>query len=155
MQISKNFYLDEFITSQTAERLGIDNTPSDIIVKNLTALVDNILQPVRDHYDRPITISSGYRCPKLNKAIGGAVSSQHMKGEAADIHIPGVPNHELAQFIIDNFTFDQVILEFYTLGKPDSGWVHVAYSRTNPNKKSVLTAVLKDKKTVYLQGLVV
>ena len=155
MQLSKNFYLSEFITSQTAERLGIDNTPSDIIIANLTSLAKTVLQPLRDHYGCPVVISSGYRCPKLNKAIGGAVSSQHMKGEAVDIKVPGVSNYDLANYIKDNLNYDQVILEFYTLSKPDSGLVHVSYSRTNQNKKSVPTAVLKDKMNVYLQGLVV
>jgi zinc D-Ala-D-Ala carboxypeptidase len=152
MQLSKNFTLSEFLISQTASRLGIDNTPSQQVIDNLTALCQNILQPLRDKFG-PVVISSGYRSPQLNKAIGGAANSQHMLGQAADIHMPSMANDELARLIAKNFVFDQVILEFYTLGKPDSGWVHVSYNAAG-NKREQLTATKQNGATVYLKGIV-
>jgi len=98
-------------------------------------------------------VNSGYRSPEVNTAVGGSKTSDHCKGQAADIEIAGVPNAELAEWIRDNLAFTQVILEFYTQGIPDSGWVHVSYDPANLKKQS-LTAVKQDGKTVYLQGLV-
>jgi zinc D-Ala-D-Ala carboxypeptidase len=152
MQLTANFYLNEFLISQTASRLGIDNTPPDHAINNIRLLCENILQPLRDNYG-PVVVTSGYRCPELNTAIGGAVNSQHLEGKAADIHIPGIPNDQLARIIASQFQFDQVILEFYTLGKPDSGWVHVSYN-ADGNKRQELTAVKQNGKTVYLKGIV-
>jgi zinc D-Ala-D-Ala carboxypeptidase len=152
MQLTANFYLNEFLISQTASRLGIDNTPPDHVINNLRLLCENILQPLRDNYG-PVIVTSGYRCLELNTAIGGAVNSQHLEGKAADIHIPGMPNDQLARIIASQFQFDQVILEFYTLGKPDSGWVHVSYN-VDGNKRQELTAVKQNGKTVYLKGIV-
>lgn len=152
MNLSENFTLDEFLVSQTASRQGIDNIPSPEVVENLRNLVVNVLQPLR-HKFGPMCVSSGFRCPKLNAAIGGAVNSQHIYGMAADINIPGIGNDALAVYIRDNMDFDQVILEFYTPGKPASGWVHVSYN-TNGNKKDVRTAVKQNGKTVYLIGIV-
>ena len=112
-----------------------------------------VLQPVRDHFDKSVTVNSGYRSPEVNAAVGGSKTSDHCKGQAADIEIAGIPNAELAEWIRDNLAFTQVILEFYTQGIPDSGWVHVSYDPANLKKQS-LTAVKQDGKTVYLQGLV-
>jgi len=148
MNLSENFVLDEFLVSQTASRQGIDNIPSPEVVENLRNLVVNILQPLRNKLG-PMCISSGFRCPQLNSAIGGAVNSQHIYGMAADINVPGMGNDDLA----DNMDFDQVILEFHTLGQPASGWVHVSYN-IKGNKKDVLTAVKQNGKTVYLKGIV-
>jgi len=111
------------------------------------------LQPVRDHYARGVKVNSGYRAPEVNAKVGGSKTSDHCKGMAADIEIPGVPNHELAEWISKNLPFTQVILEFYTPGVPDSGWVHVSYDPADL-KKQELTAVKRDGKTVYLPGLV-
>ena len=152
MNLSENFVLDEFLVSQTASRQGIDNIPSPEVVENLRNLVVNILQPLRNKLG-PMCISSGFRCPQLNSAIGGAVNSQHIYGMAADINVPGMGNDELAEYIRDNMDFDQVILEFHTLGQPASGWVHVSYN-IKGNKKDVLTAVKQNGKTVYLKGIV-
>ena len=88
------------------------------------------------------------------EAVGGSSRSQHCKGEAVDIEVPGVPNAEVAQWIVDNTDFDQVILEFYTPGIPDSGWVHVSYNSKTFQRKSILTALKEDGKTVYKQGLI-
>ena len=150
--LSKNFTLTEFTKSQTALRLGIDNTPSEEHLAAAKLLFENVVQPVRDHFG-PTVINSGYRGPALNEAIGGAATSQHCRGEAVDIECPGVPNHEVAEWIENNLEYDQLILEFYTLGIPDSGWVHVSYIPEG-NRKQSLTAVKQDGKTVYLQGLI-
>ena len=150
--LSKNFTLTEFTKSQTALRLGIDNTPSEEHLAAAKLLFENVVQPVRDHFG-PTVINSGYRGPALNEAIGGAATSQHCRGEAVDIECPGVPNHEVAEWIQNNLEYDQLILEFYTQGIPDSGWVHVSYIPEG-NRKHSLTAVKQDGKTVYLQGLI-
>jgi hypothetical protein len=99
-----------------------------------------------------VRVNSGYRAPEVNASVGGSKTSDHCKGQAADIEIDGVANGDLAKHIVDNYKFTQVILEFYTKGIPDSGWVHVSYDANNL-KCQVLTAVKQDGKTVYLPGL--
>ena len=153
MKLSANFTLQEFTKSQTALRLGIDNTPEGEHLEAAKALFANVVQPVRDNFG-PTVINSGYRSPALNEAVGGSSKSQHCKGEAVDLECPGVPNAEVAQWIVDNLDFDQVILEFYTPGVPDSGWVHVSYRADGENRKSILTAMKEDGKTVYKTGLI-
>lgn len=153
MRLSKNFTMAEFTKSQTAERRGIDNTPEGEHLDAAVALFENVVQKVRDHFG-PTVINSGYRSPELNEAVGGSSRSQHCKGEAADIEVPGTPNAELAEWIVDNLDFDQVILEFYTPGIPDSGWVHVSYKADGENRKSILTAMKEDGKTVYKEGII-
>ena len=153
MRLSKNFTLQEFTKSQTALRMGIDNTPEGEHLEAAKALFENVVQPIREHFG-PTVINSGYRGPALNEAVGGSSKSQHCKGEAADIECPGVPNADIAQWIVDNLDFDQVILEFYTPGIPDSGWVHVSYKAEGDNRKSILTAMKEDGKTVYKTGLI-
>ena len=149
MKLSKNFWLKEFIKSETAIRKGIDNTPNRQITIALMKLVRYILQPLRDSYNKTVVINSGYRSPKLNKAIGGSSKSQHCKGEAADIEIPGVDNLEVAKWIAINTSFDQLILEFYEKGKPESGWVHVSYKDKKQNREQILRAIKKAGKTKY------
>ena len=153
MKLSKNFSLQEFTKSQTALRQGIDNTPNDEHLKAAQGLFENVVQKVRDNFG-PTVINSGYRGQALNEAVGGSSRSQHCKGEAVDIEVPGVPNAEVAQWIVDNTDFDQVILEFYTPGIPDSGWVHVSKKTKTFQRKSILTALKEDGKTVYKQGLI-
>ena len=153
MQLSKNFSLQEMIKSETALRHDMDNTPKTTEIANLVALCEKVLQPVRDHYQKGVKVNSGYRAPEVNAKVGGSKTSDHCKGMAADIEIPGVPNHELAKWISENLTFTQLILEFYTLGVPDSGWVHVSYDPADL-KKQEMTAIKRDGKTVYLPGLV-
>jgi zinc D-Ala-D-Ala carboxypeptidase len=116
-------------------------------------LAEKVLQPVRDHFGKGVKVNSGFRNQDVNQKVGGSRNSDHTRGQACDIEIPGVPNAELAEWIKDNLEFNQLILEFYTPGVPDSGWVHVSYIPED-NKKQVLTATKKDGKTVYLQGLV-
>lgn len=152
MKLSPHFSLSEFTKSQTAVRRNIDNTPSLTVIDNLQLLVDNVLQPIRLHFGLPITISSGYRSPQLNTAIGGSATSDHCLGMAADIEIIGVDNKQLAIYIRDNLPFTQLILEFYTKGVADSGWVHVSYDKADI-KKQVLSAAKVNGKTTYLQGL--
>jgi len=131
MKLSKNFSLDELTKSQTALRMGIDNEPTPGDLYNLSQLCDNILQPVREHFGKPVTVSSGYRSVALCEAIGSSAKSQHAKGEAADFEIMGIDNKEVAAWIRDNLEFDQLILEFYKDGEPSSGWIHCSYSDNN------------------------
>ena len=154
MNLSKNFTLKELTASQVAIRNGLDNTPDDKAIANLKTLVETILQPLRDHYGRSVRVSSGYRSPELNSFVGGSKTSDHCKGQAADIEIDGISNGDLAKYIADNFKFTQVILEFYTQGVPDSGWVHISYDANNL-KCETLTASIINKKTVYLQGFAI
>lgn len=152
MNLTANFSLAELTKSETALRHNMDNTPTDADIANLRILCEKVLQPVRDHYGKGVKVNSGFRHPDVNAAVGGSKTSDHCKGQAADIEIPGVPNHELAEYIAANYEFTQVILEFYTRGVPDSGWVHVSYDPTNL-KKQTLTATKENGKTVYLNGL--
>ena len=151
MKLSKNFSLAELTKSETAIRRGIDNTPSDEIVSNLTTLCNMVLQKVRDSHG-VVTVTSGYRSPELNKAIGGSTTSDHCKGLAVDFEVPGLDNKQLALWIEDNLTFKQLILEFYVEGEPNSGWVHCSFEEGD-NKNQVLTATKDGKKTVYLNGI--
>ena len=152
MNLSPNFTLSEMTKSETALRNNLDNTPGETEIANLKVLAEKVLQPVRDHYGKGVKVNSGFRHPNVNAAVGGSKTSDHCLGQAADIEIPGVPNHELAEWIKNNLEYTQLILEFYTRGIPDSGWVHVSYVPSNL-KKQDLTAVKENGKTVYLPGL--
>ena len=153
MQLTNNFSLAEMVKSDTALRHDMDNTPGEAEIANLKTLCEKVLQPVRDYFKTGVKVNSGYRHPEVNAKVGGSKTSDHCRGQAADIEIPGVPNADLAQWITENLDFTQVILEFYTQGVPDSGWVHVSYDPENL-KKQALTAVKQNGKTVYLNGLV-
>ena len=133
MKLSNNFDLAEFVKSDTATRLGIDNTPTFQEVENIARLVVNVLQPLRNAYGKPITVNSGYRCPALNKAVGGSTTSSHMKGEAADITAGSKEeNKELFELVKKlNLSFDQLIDE------KDFSWVHVSYRKGN-NRNQIL-----------------
>ena len=152
MNLSANFSLKELTKSDTATRLGIDNTPDDEAIDNLKTLCEKVLQPIRDHFSKSVTVTSGFRSSETNQATGGSKSSDHVKGQAADIEIAGVANADLAQWIMDNLEYTQLILEFYTPGIPDSGWVHISYDPNNL-KNQELTAVKVAGKTQYLNGL--
>lgn len=153
MNLTANFTLSEMVKSETALRHDMDNTPGEAEIASLRLLCEKILQPVREHYGKGVKVNSGFRHPEVNAKVGGSKTSDHCKGQAADIEIPGIPNADLALHIVDTYKFTQVILEFYTPGVPDSGWVHVSYDPANL-KNQVLTATKKDGKTVYLPGLV-
>ena len=146
MKLTKNFSLGEMTKSQTALRRGIDNTPTPDKIDPLILLCQKVLQPVRDHFDRPVTITSGYRSPELCAAIGSKITSQHTKGQAADFEVPGVSNMEVAQWIADNCEFDQLILECYTGG--NTGWIHCSY--VHEPRKELLTY---DRENGYRKGL--
>ena len=152
VRLSVNFSLQEYTKSQTATRQGLDNTPNEDHMASAKLLFENVVQKVRDHFGVTV-INSGYRGPALNTAVGGSSNSQHCKGEAVDIECPGTGNYDVAKWIEDNLDFDQLILEFYTPGVPDSGWVHVSY-KSEGNRKSVLTAMKEDGKTVYKNELI-
>lgn len=133
--MGKYFTINELTKSSTAQRLHIDNTPSQNVKDNLTKLIDNILDPLRELYGNPIIVNSGYRCPKLNKAVGGARNSQHLIGQASDIRTVSntkESNKQLFNLIKDSkLPFDQLINEY------DFNWVHVSYSPRN--RRQVLT----------------
>ena len=150
MKLSKNFSLTELTKSQTAERMGLDNNPSEDQTENLRHLCERVLHPVRDHFDDVVTISSGYRSEILSQKIGSSSKSQHCRGQAADFEIFGVENNKVSDWIKENLMFDQLILEYYTPGEPNSGWIHVSYNRDiNLNRKEYLMAIKVDGKTQY------
>ena len=137
MQITKSFSLLELTSSETAARKGIDNTPTVEIVANLRNLCENILQPLRDTYGKPINVSSAYRSPKLNKVIGGSSTSDHCYGRAVDFTLPDADYKEVFA-ILKGMDFDQLIWEMGNDNAPQ--WIHVSY-RIDGNRKQVLRAV--------------
>ena len=147
MQLSRNFSLQELIKSDTAIRKGIDNNPNSDQIEKLKLLCENILQPVRDHFGR-VKITSGYRSPELCQAIGSSVNSQHAKAEAADFECVGVDNAELADWINRELSYDQLIVEYYTPGEPNSGWIHCSWIAEQP-RASFLWAYRFEGKTKY------
>ena len=150
MQLSNNFSLKELTASQTAVRKGIDNTPGPEHQENLKSLCGSILQPVRDHFNRVVSVSSGQRSPELCTAIGSKITSQHAKGQAADFEIFGLSNKELADWINENLDYDQLILEYWKESDPNSGWVHCSYTNEN-NRKQYLKAYKENGRTKYEQ----
>ena len=151
MKLTANITLDELTKSQTAERKGINNNPNPKQIDNLKALATNILQPVRSHYDKPLIISSGFRCAQLCIEIGSVPTSQHVADDnaaAADFEIPGIDNRELALWIKSELDYDQLILEFYKDNEPTSGWIHCSYS-TDHNRNQSLRAMREDGKVIY------
>ena len=147
MNLTRNFTLQELIKSDTAIRKGIDNNPNADQVEKLKRLCENVLQPVRDHFGR-VKITSGFRSPELCVAIGSSVNSQHAKAEAADFEVIGVDNAEVADWVYTNCRPDQLILEFYTPGEPNSGWIHASWVEFNP-RVQYLRAYREDKKVQY------
>ena len=147
MNLTRNFTLSELTKSDTAIRKGINNNPSPEQIEKLKLLCENILQPIRDHFGR-VKITSGFRSPELCVAIGSSVNSQHAKAEAADFECIGVDNAELADWIHANLDYDQLILEFYTPGEPNSGWIHCSWTSDQP-RKQFLHAFKSEGKTKY------
>jgi len=147
MNLSRNFTLQELIKSDTAIRKGINNNPNAEQIEKLKDLCENILQPVRDHFGR-VKITSGFRSPELCHAIGSSVNSQHSKSEAADFECVGVDNAELADWIYQTLKYDQLILEHYTPGEPNSGWIHCSWIPDQP-RASFLWAYRSEGKTKY------
>ena len=147
MNLSRNFTLQELIKSDTAIRLDINNNPNTGQIEKLKDLCENILQPVRDHFGR-VKVTSGFRSEALCIKIGSSVNSQHAKAEAADFEVMGTDNAELADWIYSNLEFDQLILEFYTPGEPNSGWIHCSWISGTP-RASYLHAFKSEGKTKY------
>jgi len=145
MKLSNNFKLSEFTKSITANRLHINNQPTEIELNNIQELVNNCLQPISDHYKRAVMISSGFRSKELNKAVGGVNKgkniSQHVEGKAADFTVDGVLNIDVIKWISNNLEFDQLIEEF---GK----WIHLSYNK-DKNRKMILKAFKSNGKTIY------
>ena len=140
MKLSNNFSLKELTASQTAERKGISNNPSEDHMNNLKELCDNVLQKIRDHYNKVVSVSSGYRSPELCVSIGSSVNSQHAKGQAADFEVFGLSNADLCKWISENLEFDQLILEYHNIGEPNSGWIQCSYRADGENRKQILRA---------------
>lgn len=129
----KYFTIAELCKSTTADRLGIKNLCKQEHVVNLTALVDNVLDPLRTWYNKPLTINSGFRCPELNKAVRGSSTSQHMTGQAADIDTGDRQQNKLLfDYIQKNLPFDQLIDE------SNFAWVHVSYRADGKNRNQIL-----------------
>jgi len=149
MYLTENISLQELTKSESAVRFGIVNEPTNDIIFNLTNLAVNILQPIRDHYNLPLIITSGYRSPELCLKIGSSITSQHTKGQAADFEIGGVANKDLSDWIYQNLDYDQLILEFWNPDEPNSGWVHCSYKNQIENRKQYLRAYKENNKTVY------
>ena len=147
MNLSRNFTLQELIKSDTAIRLDINNNPNSGQIEKLKDLCENILQPVRDHFGR-VKVTSGFRSEQLCIKIGSSVNSQHAKAEAADFECIGVDNAELFDWIKSNLEPDQLILEFYTPGEPNSGWIHASWVEGTP-RASYLHAYKSEGKTKY------
>jgi hypothetical protein len=147
MNLSRNFTLQELIKSDTAIRMDINNNPNSGQIEKLKDLCENILQPVRDHFGR-VKVTSGFRSVDLCMAIGSSANSQHAKAEAADFECVGVDNAELADWIKRELPYDQLILEYYTPGEPNSGWIHCSYTEGMP-RKQFLHAFREDGKTKY------
>jgi hypothetical protein len=150
MKLSKDFTLQELTVSSTATKHGISNIPNQDQITNLILLCQFILQPIKEHFGKPVIINSGYRSPELCLLVNSTVTSQHTKGQAADFEINGISNKELADWIVANLDYDQCILEFWNKEEPNSGWVHCSYSFDH-SRKQYLKAVKTDKGTLYSQ----
>ena len=147
-RLSEHFTLQEMTRSQTASRKGIRNDPPAAAVRALTLLCENVLEKVRAHFDKPVIVSSGYRSPRLNRAIGGSASSQHCQGEAADFTVPGESNKAVCEWMERNLNYDQLIYEH-----GEGGWIHVSWS-AHRMRNQELSAKRVGGRTRYLPGIV-
>lgn len=138
-QLTEHFTLEEMIVSPTAKRLGLSNTPTAEHIENMRYCCEKILEPVRAKFG-PVTVNSSYRAPRVNQAVGGSKTSQHVNGQAIDFEVKGVDNKTVADWVADNLEFDQVILEFYTKGDKNSGWVHASIKKDGGNRRQRLIA---------------
>lgn len=148
-KLSKYTTLQEVIKSNTATVFQIQNIPNDEQIRNLKLLCIEVFDKVREHFGKPIGITSGFRSIELNQRIGGSKNSQHMEGKAIDIDgdlLGGVSNKDIFEYIKNNCTFDQLIWEFGTENAPD--WVHVSYNK-GVNRKQILRAIKSGGKTIY------
>lgn len=137
MRLTEHFQLSEFTRSATADKYGFKNIPNENQISNLKALCENVLEPLRQHFNVPIFIGSGFRCPKLNALVGGVTNSQHKTGEAADIHIPDTTTgNQWFEWMEDNLQFDQLIKEKSTKTSK-SFWIHVSFRKDGQNRQQV------------------
>lgn len=146
MKLTDHFTLEEFTRSETAERLGIRNVPSEQAIANLKKLCQNVLEPLRTYSGCPVIVSSGYRCPELNAAVGGVSNSQHITGQAADIGISRKESRtlpDMAEFIRSRCDYDQLILEHTE--KRDCFWLHVSYAEGKNRRQFFKAAVATEK----------
>ena len=135
MKLTEHFTIAEFVRSDTATNRNIDNTPTPEVVENLRALCRNVLEPARLAFGSPIYITSGYRCQALNKAVGGKPTSQHLRGEAADLQVRGMENlRKLYMLIKDHGVFDQLL---YESNKAGARWIHVSYKQSGNRRQSI------------------
>ena len=145
MKLSEHLSLIEVTRSDYAKRNGINNMPNPEHTENLIELANKIFEPIRNHFNKPIHVSSGYRCKQLNSAIGGAKNSQHTVGQAIDIDQGDrKENMEIFDFIKNNLDDDQLINEF------GYDWIHVSYNTDNKQAKQVLDAIKEGKVTKYI-----
>ena len=149
MNLTENVSLKELTKSESATRFGISNEPTEEALSNLQKLATHILQPVRDHFGKPLIITSGYRSPELCLKIGSTTTSQHTKGQAADFEIGGIANKDLSDWIHQNLDYDQLILEFWKPEDANSGWVHCSFKGEGQNRKQYLRAFTDAGKTKY------
>jgi zinc D-Ala-D-Ala carboxypeptidase len=144
MILTDHFTLEEMTITQS----GLENVPDDAHIRSLKALCVSILEPIRDNFKQPVIVTSAFRSPEVNRAAGGENDSQHLRGEAADIHINGVANAIVWQWIVDNLPFDQVIAEKLSRKNGAAGWIHVSYAPAN--RKSDISFLGNG---VYVNGL--
>ena len=143
--LTPHFRLSEFTRSATAQARGIDNTPTEEIVSNLRHLCENVLEPLRQHFGEPITISSGYRSTALNRAVGGASNSQHMTGEAADIRVPdSATGMKWFAWMMEHLEYDQLIKERATKSSK-SFWIHVSLKAHSQQRQHVICNLIKNQ----------
>ena len=149
MKLSENLDLSEITRSESAKRNNISNAPTPEHIENLKALAEKIFQPIRDHFKKPIRISSGYRSKELNAKVGGSKTSDHCFGYAIDLDADGtsITNNEIFYFIKDNLKFKQLIFEFPVNGQ--ASWIHISYQASNL-KNEILIAKKLYGKTVYI-----
>lgn len=149
-KISKHISYKEGVYSTTADRLGIDNTPSSYALQNMELLAEKIFEPLREYVNGPIAINSFYRSPELNQAIGGSSKSQHCEGRAIDIDdtYGYMSNKDMYNYIKNNLDYDQLIWEFGDNNNPN--WVHVSYVDSDFNRQRCLKAYKEDGKTKYM-----
>lgn len=138
IMLSQHFSQTEAEKSQTALGLGIHNSIPEPLMPSVRNVAEQILEPVRTRFGTPFSPSSWYRSASLCKAIGSSAKSQHTRGEAVDFSVPGHTTFEVAQWIMQNLMFDQLILEHYIEGEPRSGWVHCSLKLTGENRRQVL-----------------
>ena len=146
--LSEHFTIKELTYSDTAIRLGIDNSPTEQVLINLQNVVQFILEPLRNYFDKPIKINSGYRSVALCEALKSKPTSQHTLGEAVDFEVIGIPNQVASEWLVNNLDYDQCILEFWNPNIYNSGWIHCSYKPLG-NRKQYLKAYTANGRTVY------